>query len=146
MPIINESNTGRRNALTIRVAAIVMLVIGILGGCRGGHDRTTDALRLRRGFGLAISARAPVMAAYKKLGRWPASNDEASIARPEKFATDIVSDLTVSAGGTITVHFKAGETLQVIPDARHIPVGSRWRCKTTNFENAVSVVPCRPAI
>jgi type II secretory pathway pseudopilin PulG len=106
-------NAVRCHAVAVNVAVLSVVALITLGGCTD-KARANDADRLRRGFGLAIMARKPVTAAYQKNGKWPDSNEEAHLPRPQKYATDSVADLTVSAGGLITVHFKAGETLQVM--------------------------------
>jgi len=125
--------------------AIVILGILMLSGC-GDKAKTMSRADLSRGFGLAIRARTLVSAAHDKTGRWPASNGEANLLRPEKYATESVADLTVSDGGAITVRFKSGGALRLEPDARHAPNEKRWRCTTTNIDNATASIPCRPRL
>jgi hypothetical protein len=134
----------RVRPLTVVVATIAILAMSTLGGCRSDKEKRESSTKLTQGFALAITARKPVVDAYQKMGKWPASNEEAGLPQPEKYATTTVSDLTVSSGGVITVRFNAGETLRIMPDPRHIPVGSRWRCVTKNFDNAIATVPCKP--
>lgn len=126
--------------------AIAILGILMLSGCGGDKGKTMSRADLSRGFGLAIRARTLVSAAHDKTGRWPASNEEANLLRPEKYATESVADLTVSDGGAITVRFKSGGALRLMPDARHTPAEKRWRCTTTNIDNPTATIPCRPKL
>ena len=85
------------------------------------------------------------MDAYRQMGKWPGTNQEANLPLPETYATAAISDLTISTGGVITLRFKPEGTMQLLPDARHTPMGTRWRCVTTGFENVSAAVPCKPA-
>jgi len=123
-------------ALAASIAALVC--------CRGEAPSRTTNVELSEGFSAAIGARNHVMAALRKSGRWPASNAEADLLPPASYATSRLSDLTVSAGGVVTVQFKSGARLRMAPDQHRLPVGARWRCTTTRFENPAAIVPCRP--
>jgi hypothetical protein len=140
------TNNEVRAKLCVGLVTASILMMIALGGCRehAKKDNPDSAIKLARGFGLAIKVRASVIAFHQKLGRWPASNDEVRLPRPEQYADDLITSLTISGDGNITVRFKAGETLRLEPDTRHAPIGARWRCKTTEFENPARTVPCKP--
>jgi hypothetical protein len=125
-----------RFALVTSIAALVC--------CRGEGPPRTNHVELYEGFSAGIAARNHVMAALRKNGTWPASNVEANLLPSASYATSRLADLTVSAGGVVTVRFKSGARLRLSPDQRRLPVGARWRCTTTRFENPAAIVPCRP--
>lgn len=125
-----------RFALATSIAALVC--------CRGEAPSRTNNVELYEGFSAAIGARNHVMVAMRKSGRWPASNAEANLLPADRYGTSRLTDLTVSAGGVVTVRFKSGARLRIAPDQHRLPVGSRWRCTTTRFENPAAIVPCRP--
>jgi len=122
-----------------RVLVIVVAVIVV--GCRGRKEQYMAAASLSQGFALAGTAKTFVGAAYSDSGKWPSSNEEARLPAPNTYASDLVNDLTVSGGGVITVHFKAGGTLKLIPDGGTADTGLRWRCATTKFQGLAALVP-----
>lgn len=128
-------------------AAIAILLLVATVDCRSNKAKTRQesAATLRRGFAVGINARTKVMDAYRQKGKWPETNQEANLPLPETYATAAMSDLTISAGGVITLRFKPEGTMRLLPDGRHMPVGTRWRCVTTGFENVTAAVPCKPA-
>ena len=137
----NNEVAGKRSVGLVAASILVMIT---LAGCHRQTETPGSAIKLARGFGLAIKVRPPVAAFHQKLGRWPASNAEVGLPRPEQYADNLISSLTISGDGSITVRFKEGETLRLEPDIRHAPIGARWRCNTTKFENPARTVPCRP--
>jgi hypothetical protein len=147
LPVQHVRSAMKFASLTVPAAAIAMLLLVATVGCRSNKQRTTQesAATLRRGFATGIQARARVMDAYRQMGKWPGTNQEANLPLPETYATATMSDLTISTGGVITLRFKPEGTMRLLPDARHTPIGTRWRCVTTGFENVTAVVPCRPA-
>ena len=134
-------------SLTGPAAAIAMLLLAATVDCRSHKAKTTQesVATLRRGFAVGIHARTRVMDAYRQTGKWPGTNQEAHLPLPETYATATMSDLTISTGGVITLRFKPEGTMRLLPDGRHTPVGTRWRCVTTGFENVTAAVPCKPA-
>src|SRR5436190_23416586 len=147
LPVQHVRSAMKSASLTGPAAAIAMLLLVATVGCRSNKPRTTqeNAATLRRGFAAGINARTRVMDAYRQRGKWPGTNQEANLPLPETFATATISDLTISTGGVITLRFKPEGTMRLLPDARHTPIGTRWRCVTTGFENVNAVVPCKPA-
>jgi len=134
-------------SLTGPAAVIAMLLLVATVDCRSNNPKTTQesAATLRRGFAVGINAKTRVMDAYRQMGKWPGTNQEANLPLPETYATATISDLTISSGSVITLRFKPEGTMRLFPDARHTPIGTRWRCVTTGFANVTAVVPCRPA-
>ncbi len=134
-------------SLTGPAAAIAILLLVATVDCRSNKAKTPQesAATLRRAFAAGINARTSVMDAYRQTGKWPGTNQEANLPLPETYATATMSDLTISTGGVITLRFKPEGTMRLLPDGRHKPLGTRWRCVTTGFENVTAAVPCRPA-
>lgn len=134
-------------SLTGPAAAIAVLLLVATVDCRNDRAKTPQesVATLRRGFAVGINARRKVMDAYRQTGKWPGTNQEANLPLPETYATATLSDLTISTGGVITLRFKPEGTMRLLPDGRHTPVGTRWRCVTTGFENVTAAVPCKPA-
>jgi hypothetical protein len=147
LPVQHVRSAMKFASLRGPAAAIVVLLFVATVGCRSNKARTAQesAATLRRGFAAGINARTKVMDAYRQMGKWPSTNQEANLPLPETYATTTMSDLTISTGGVITLRFKPDGTMRLLPDARHTPIGTRWRCVTTGFENVAAAVPCRPA-
>ena len=124
---------------------IAITVVALTAGCHSDREKYLAAASLSQGLAIAGTAKTFVTAAYEETGKWPSSNEEARLPPPASYAKDEVTDLTVSEGGVINVHFKSGGTLRLIPEASQPEIGIRWRCTTTKFEELAPFVPqCKP--
>lgn len=96
-------------------AAAVGLVAAVFFASLEYEDQKRRRFMVHEGISAAAAAKMGIAEYYSEHERFPASNAEAGLVEPENLGNVNVRDVTVSAGGVITVVYArdpvAGETL-----------------------------------
>ncbi len=114
------------------------------------RQRSEEALRatyISQGFQTMSALKQQIVEYYMTNDRFPRSNKDLNIARPQQFATEAIRSIWVSRGGKISVVYteKSGVdkgTISLTPKVKKQQIN--WQCTTKDFANISHYFPqCR---
>ncbi len=96
------------------------------------------------GLQIASMMKMAVVEYYALNDRYPSSNTQVGLLRPESYASDKIHSVAISKGGRITVVYTAlsgvdGGAISLTPKDKLGLV--EWRCTTTDFETIQQSIP-----
>lgn len=119
---------------------VVIALVVALGLFEWYKKRFIVAAYVSEGLALAVSVKNQVANFYGEYGKFPASNKELDLPKPEQFAVQSITSLAISNGGVITITFNElsgieGGTIRLLPDSSNPAASVRWRCETPSYKN-----------
>lgn len=141
---MQPQNPRSQSGFTLIELMIVVAIVGILASIAiPAYSDYTVRAKVTEAVSAAGAIKTSVADYYYANGELPTSNDEAGLGSSNAYATDIIANIDIEAGGTssdagaIKVTFKsfdagvtAGDYLLFIPDDNQISL--TWSCEAAS--------------